>query len=114
MTTLRRLLLTLASVCCVATSAARAQDAVVAWQITQFDVTATLPAPGAERTLAARATLTARNVGNTSGTTFTARLNRAVVVKSATVNDRRWTRRPRTSSGVLVDVPHDIAIEPPA
>lgn len=65
-----------------------AQDeARAAWQVTQFDITATLPAPGAERTLAARAVLTARNVGQGAGNSFTVRINPAAEVKSASAND---------------------------
>lgn len=65
-----------------------AQDeARAAWQVTQFDITATLPAPGAERTLAARALLTARNVGQGAGSSFTARINPAAEIKSASAND---------------------------
>jgi TolA-binding protein len=67
---------------------ASAQDeARAAWQVTQFDITATLPAPGAERTLAARATITARNVGQGAGNSFTARINPAAEIKSASAND---------------------------
>jgi tetratricopeptide (TPR) repeat protein len=75
---------------------ASAQDeARAAWQITQFDITATLPAPGAERTLAARAVLSARNVGQGAGNTFTVRLNPAAEIKSASVGDAaaRFTNR---------------------
>ncbi|MFN2598753.1 MAG: hypothetical protein ABR563_16385 [Pyrinomonadaceae bacterium] len=114
MTTLLKLLSLLALVCLATPCAARAQDAVVAWQVTQFDITATLPAPGAERTLAARATLTARNVGTGAGRTLTARINRAAVVKSATVNDATasFTKReePRTQlQQVTVSLPAEVA-----
>jgi TolA-binding protein len=63
------------------------EEARAAWQVTQFDITADVPAPGAARTLAARATLTARNVGQGAGSTFTVRLNPAAEVKSVTVAD---------------------------
>ncbi|HVG29803.1 MAG TPA: hypothetical protein VM864_08910 [Pyrinomonadaceae bacterium] len=70
------------------TRAARAQDeARAAWQITQFDITANLPAPGAERTLSARAVLTARNTGQGAGSTFTVRINPAAEIKSASAGD---------------------------
>jgi tetratricopeptide (TPR) repeat protein len=80
----------LTTVLLVALFAARARaqaEAAPAWQVTQFDVTANVPAPGAERTLSARAVVSARNVGGAAGQTFTARLNPAAVVKSTSVND---------------------------
>jgi TolA-binding protein len=65
-----------------------AQDeARAAWQVAQFDITADVPAPGAARTLSARATLSARNVGQGAGSTFTVRLNPAAEIKSVNVND---------------------------
>jgi Tfp pilus assembly protein PilF len=65
-----------------------AQDeARAAWQVTQFDITANLPAPGAERTLTARALLTARNVGQGAGSSFTVRINPAAEIKAASAND---------------------------
>lgn len=94
---------------------ARAQEeARAAWQVLQFDITASLPAPTAERTLNARAILTARNVGTAAGRTFTARLNRAAVVKSATFNDATasFTKReePRTQlQQVTVTLPAEVA-----
>lgn len=71
------------------TTHARAQDeARPVWQVTRFDVTATLPAPGStERTLAGRAALSARNVGTGAGRSLTLRINSAAEIKSATVGD---------------------------
>src|SRR5205085_4192076 len=68
---------------------ARAQtEGVVIWQVTSFDVTATLPASGAtERALTGRALLTARNVGTGVGRTFTVRFNTASEIKTVTVGD---------------------------
>ncbi|HZH30645.1 MAG TPA: tetratricopeptide repeat protein [Pyrinomonadaceae bacterium] len=68
---------------------ARAQEeARPAWQVTRFDVTATLPANGStDRALAARAILSARNVGTGAGRSLTVRLNSAAEIKSATVGD---------------------------
>ena len=79
---------------------ARAQtEGVVAWQVTRFDITATLPAANAtERTLTARATLTARNVGNGTGRTFTVRLNPAAEIKSIAVGDAAATFTKREDS----------------
>jgi tetratricopeptide (TPR) repeat protein len=67
---------------------ARAQtEASAAWQVTQFDITATVSAPVAERTLTSRAALSARNVGQAAGQTFTARINPLASIKSVSVND---------------------------
>jgi tetratricopeptide (TPR) repeat protein len=90
------------------------EEARAAWQVLQFDITASLPAPAAERTLTARAILTARNVGTAAGRTFTARVNRAAVIKSATVNDATatFTKReePRTQlQQVTVTLPAEVA-----
>ncbi|HEX8160576.1 MAG TPA: hypothetical protein VF538_01655 [Pyrinomonadaceae bacterium] len=93
------LALLLAALPLATTRAARAQDeARAAWQVTQFDITATLPAPGSERTLAARAVLTARNVGQGAGNSFTARVNAAAEIKSASANDAaaRFVKRTET------------------
>jgi tetratricopeptide (TPR) repeat protein len=68
---------------------ARAQDeARPVWQVSRFDVTATLPAPAAaDRSLTARAVISARNVGTGAGRSLTVRLNSAAEIKSATVGD---------------------------
>ncbi|PYS89336.1 MAG: hypothetical protein DMF64_18045 [Acidobacteria bacterium] len=68
---------------------ARAQtEGVVIWQVTSFDVTATLPASGAtERVLTGRANISARNVGSGIGRTFTVRFNTAAEIKTVTVGD---------------------------
>lgn len=70
-------------------AAARAQapaEGVAAWQVTLFDVSVNASgAAGAERSIAARATVTARNVGGGSGRTLTFRLNTAAKIESATV-----------------------------
>jgi TolA-binding protein len=98
---------------CVATCFAQ-EEARAAWQVTQFDITADVPAPGAARTLAARATLNARNVGQGAGTTFTVRVNPAAEIKSATVGDAvaRFISRvePRTKlQQVTVTLPAAVA-----
>ncbi len=73
-------------------SSAHAQTGAVAgaqvWQVTRFDIAATLPAANAnERALTARAILTARNISPGDGRTFTVRLNPAAEVKSVAVGD---------------------------
>ncbi len=66
------------------------------WQVTRFDIAATLPAANAtDRALAARATLVARNVSAGEGRTLTVRLNPAVEIKSVTVGDAPATFTPR-------------------
>jgi tetratricopeptide (TPR) repeat protein len=70
------------------TPAIKAQDeptASAAWQITKFDIT--VNAPTTERVLAARAILTARNVGRGTGSTLSLRISPKAEVKSVTVND---------------------------
>ncbi|MFL6210732.1 MAG: tetratricopeptide repeat protein [Pyrinomonadaceae bacterium] len=83
-------------------------EGVVAWQITRFDITATLPAPGAsERTLTARANLTARQVGNGTGRTLTVRLNPAAGIKTVSVGDatatftKREDQRTKTQTATI-------------
>jgi tetratricopeptide (TPR) repeat protein len=83
-------------------------EGVVAWQVTRFDITATLPAPTAtERTLTARANLTARNIGNGTGRTFTVRLNPAAEIKSVAVGDatatfaKREDQRTKTQTATI-------------
>ena len=74
-------------------SVGRAQtEGVVIWQVTSFDVTATLPASGAtDRALTGHAVLTARNVGTGIGRTFTVRFNPATEIKTITVGDASAT-----------------------
>ena len=70
-----------------APAAARAQLPAAggaAWQVSSFDVNVAA-AGGAERAIAARATVTARNVGGAPGRTLTLRLNPAAKVESVTV-----------------------------
>ena len=56
-----------------------------AWQVTQYDITVTPDAAG--RSFAARAVVTARNVGTGPGRTFTLRLSPAAKIDSASVGD---------------------------
>jgi tetratricopeptide (TPR) repeat protein len=70
----------------VASHTARAQqpaEGAPAWQVLQYDIN--VNASGAERILAARATLSARNVGTGAGRTFTVRLNPDAKIEAATV-----------------------------
>ncbi|MDQ1559430.1 MAG: hypothetical protein QOD32_2490 [Pyrinomonadaceae bacterium] len=71
------------------TPRARAQEeARPVWQVSRFDVTATLPAPAStDRALVGRALISARNVGTGAGRSLTVRLNSAAEIKSATVGD---------------------------
>ncbi|HEX8502592.1 MAG TPA: tetratricopeptide repeat protein [Pyrinomonadaceae bacterium] len=73
----------------VAPPAARAQqpaEAAPAWQVTTFDVSVNASgAYGAERAIAARATILARNVGGAPGRTLTLRINTAAKVEAASV-----------------------------
>jgi tetratricopeptide (TPR) repeat protein len=77
-----RLVLALAALPLV-NSVALAQDGPV-WQVRRFDVTADVPA-ATTRSLAARAVITARNVGRGAGRTFTVRISPAAEVRGATV-----------------------------
>lgn len=92
----QKFLLTLSALFIFAAPAAAQEEARAAWQVTQFEITANLPAPGAERSLVARAAITARNVGTGAGRTFTARINSAAEIKSASVGDAAatFTKRP--------------------
>ncbi|HVF28507.1 MAG TPA: hypothetical protein VM943_09725, partial [Pyrinomonadaceae bacterium] len=82
---------------CAASSAQTQEEARAAWQVTRFDVAAGVAGSAiADRALTARASITARNVGQGSGRTFTARLNPAAEVKSASVGttQARFISRP--------------------
>src|SRR5918997_2427452 len=57
-----------------------------AWQVTSFDVSVNASgASGDARAIAARATVSVRNVGAAAGRTLTLRLNPAAKIESATV-----------------------------
>lgn len=73
------------------------EEARAAWQVTRFDITASFAGTtNTDRALTARASIAARNVGQGSGRTFTARLNPAAEIKSASVGEApaRFTSRP--------------------
>lgn len=72
------------------------QEPAAAWQVTRYDIAVNLgAASGAERALTARAVVSARNVGQGTGRTFTARIRPEAEVKSASVGDApaRFTSR---------------------
>ena len=69
------------------------------WQVQRYDIRASINAGVTERALAVRATIAARNIGG-AGRTFTVRLNPAVEVASATIDDApaRFTKREDTAT----------------
>jgi tetratricopeptide repeat protein len=74
--------------------AVRAQDeARAAWQVTNFDLT--VANPGADRTLSARAIISARNVGGGAGTTLSLRINSMAEIKSVNVGSATATHQSR-------------------
>lgn len=75
------------------TSLAFAQDEpTAAWQVTKFDITATIPA-ATERALTARALLTVRNIGRGAGSSLTLRINPKAEIKAASIGDAAATFR---------------------
>jgi tetratricopeptide (TPR) repeat protein len=69
------------------TAVVSAQDEpTAAWQVTKFDITASIPAAG-ERALAARASLTVRNIGRGAGSSLALRINPKAEIKAVSVND---------------------------
>lgn len=78
---------------CLGFAKAGAQDEPsAAWQVTKFDITATVP-PAGERALTARALLTIRNIGRGAGTSLTLRINPKAEIKAATANNGTATFR---------------------
>lgn len=68
-----------------------AQDeARAVWQVTRFDITASV---GQDRALTSRAALTVRNVGRGAGATLTLRINSKAEIKSASINNASATFR---------------------
>ncbi|HEX8746935.1 MAG TPA: tetratricopeptide repeat protein [Pyrinomonadaceae bacterium] len=72
--------------------AAAQDEARAAWQVTRFDITASVGQP--DRALSSRATITARNVGRGAGSTLTLRINSKAEIKQATVNNAQASFRP--------------------
>lgn len=69
-------------------STIRAQDATAtaAWQVTKYDILATLPTAPNERNLTATATLNLRNIGRGAGATVTLRINQKAEIISTKAN----------------------------
>ena len=88
-----RAFLTLLFISLLYTLPAAAQDEpAAAWQVTGFDITATLPAAG-ERALTARALLTVRNVGRGAGASITLRISPKAEIKAVRAGDAVATFR---------------------
>src|ERR1044071_10163678 len=63
-----------------------------AWQVTSFDVSVNASgASAAERSIAARATISARNVGGAAGRTLTLRLSPSAKIEAASVGGQTAT-----------------------
>ena len=87
-----RILLLLALVLCLSTSVSTQTTASVIWQVTSFDINATVQQT--ERSLNAVATINATNVGSGPGRTLTVRFNSKASVKSVAVNGAAAGFRP--------------------
>jgi tetratricopeptide (TPR) repeat protein len=98
MSNFKRTLILLACVLAPAAQQARAQQPganLPAWQVTSFDVSVNASgASGDARGIAARATISARNVGGAAGRTLTLRLNPAAKIESAAVGGQPATFTP--------------------
>jgi tetratricopeptide (TPR) repeat protein len=94
---------------------ARAQEeARAAWQVTRFDINASIGQ--ADRSLTARAAITTRNVGRGAGSTLTLRLNSKAEIKSASINNAQATFRASPEARgnlqrVTINLPSPIAPE---
>src|SRR5687767_10648849 len=93
-------------------SAAAQEEARAAWQVTNFDITATIQQ--AERTLSAVAILSATNVGRGVGSSFTFRINNKASIKNVTVGGATANTRivPETYGNlqrVTVTLPNQVA-----
>ena len=89
-----RILLLLTLILCLLAPAAAQTPVNVIWQVTSFDINATVQQN--ERSLSAVATIAATNVGNGPGRTMTVRLNSKASVKSVTVGGATTSFRPGT------------------
>lgn len=76
---------------CASCLSVRAQISAV-YEVTRFDVTATVP--NGERAVSVRAILTIRNVGRVAGNSISLRLNPKAEIKAATINDAPAALRP--------------------
>lgn len=79
------------SLCCASVSVSAQDEARAAWQITNFDITASVQQ--VERTLGVAAILSANNVGRGTGSSFTFRLNGKASIKGVTVGGATATFR---------------------
>jgi hypothetical protein len=77
---------------CLTRSTPAQDEPTAAWQVTRFDITATLP-PQPERALTARALLTVRNVGRGTGTSIILRINPKAEIRAAVAGDATATFR---------------------
>ncbi|HJQ33500.1 MAG TPA: tetratricopeptide repeat protein [Pyrinomonadaceae bacterium] len=96
MKNIKRTLLLLPCILSLTLLTARAQapaDAGPAWQVTQFDVSVN-GASAADRSISARATISARNVGGGAGRTLTLRLSQSAKVEGASVGGQSATVTP--------------------
>src|SRR5215510_11610891 len=89
-----RILLLLTLILCLLAPATAQTPVNVIWQVTSFDINASVPQN--ERSLSAVATIAATNVGNGPGRTMTVRLNSKASVKSVTVGGATTSFRPGT------------------
>src|SRR5258707_1719679 len=72
----------------------RAQDEPrAAWLVTNFDVT--VPMPGGDRALSARATISLRNIGRGAGSTLSLRINSKAEIKAVTIGSATATYQSR-------------------
>ena len=114
---LRKLILILTLSLLPASHARAQEEARAVWQVTRFDVTATLPAAAAtatERALTARTIVSARNVGAGAGRTLTLRLNSGAEIKAASVGDAsaQYNARAESRTGlqqVTLTLPASVA-----
>jgi hypothetical protein len=67
------------------------EGARAAWQVTRFDITASVNP--SDRSLNSRTTITARNIGQAEGSTLTLRINPKAEIKSASINNAQATFR---------------------
>lgn len=90
-----RFLFSICLVCGLAVSTVtRAQDEPrAAWLVTNFDVT--VPTPGGDRALNARATISVRNIGRGAGSTLSLRINSKAEIKSVTIGSTTATYQSR-------------------
>lgn len=68
-----------------------------AWQVTKYDIAATLPTQPTDRNLTAKATINLKNVGRGAGTVVTFRINSAAEVIDAQVNSTSASFRKTTN-----------------